>query len=145
MKEILENAFEFIASGEDNIKKQRWNAAVSDVEVFDKPRTLVRGKLRASKSPNKLRTLVRRIRQGLFDFFKSISNFCDYLIYKEIKIFPKNHNERFDLLKKYFKKIHEEIIALFKTYRDSYNLRLKKEDAETLQKYANELRKTVGN
>jgi len=58
MEELLENAEEFLDLGEDNFKKQRWNAAVSD-------------------------------------FFKSISNFCDYIIYKEIKIFPKNHNERF--------------------------------------------------
>ena len=34
------------------------------------------------------------------DFFKAIANFCDYLIYKEIKLFPKNYNERFDILKK---------------------------------------------
>ncbi|MBI5804205.1 hypothetical protein HY450_03100 [Candidatus Pacearchaeota archaeon] len=38
-----------------------------DVEVFDKSRTLVRGTLRASKSPHKLRTLVRRKQKGLFD------------------------------------------------------------------------------
>ena len=38
-----------------------------DVEVFGKPRTLVRGTLRASQSPNKLRTKVRSKAQGLFD------------------------------------------------------------------------------
>lgn len=108
MEEILENAFEFMASGEDNIKKQRWNAAVSD-------------------------------------FFKAISNFCDYLIYREIKVFPKNHNERFDLLKKYFEEIYKKITGLFKVYRKSYNLRLKKEDAEVVRNYANELKKSVRN
>lgn len=35
--------------------------------MFDKPHTLVRGTLRASKSPTKLRTLVRSNTQGLFD------------------------------------------------------------------------------
>src|SRR3989338_1339856 len=104
MREILENAKEFLESGEDNLKKQRWNASVSD-------------------------------------FFKTISNFCDYLIYREMRVSPKNHNERFYLLKKYFKEIYEEVFKLFKTYRDSYNLRLKKEDAENMRKYAYELKR----
>jgi len=108
MEEILENAEEFFDSGEDNIKKRRWNAAVSD-------------------------------------FFKSISNFCDYLIYKEMRIFPKNHNERFEFLKKYFSDVYDEIVVLFKTYRDSYNLRLKKEDAEAVREYAFKLKKIVRN
>lgn len=108
MKEILENAEEFLASGNDNLKKQRWNAAVSD-------------------------------------FFKTISNFCDYIIYKEIKIFPKNHNERFDFLKRYFKDIHSKLLELFAIYRKSYNLRLKKEDAEIVKAYAYELKKLIKN
>ena len=107
MKEILDNAEEFVDSGEDNINKERWNASVSD-------------------------------------FFKAISNFCDFIIYKEIKIITKNHNERFDLLRKYFKEIHIEVTRLFKIYRASYNLRLKKEDAGAVQNYAYELKKSVG-
>ncbi|MEM4271847.1 MAG: hypothetical protein QXD13_02060 [Candidatus Pacearchaeota archaeon] len=103
MKEILENAEEFLASGEDNLRKQRWNAAVSD-------------------------------------FFKAIATFCDYLLYKEMKILPKNHNERFNLLKIHYAKIHEKILELFEKYRESYNLRLTKEDANSLKAYANELR-----
>jgi len=106
MDEIIQNANEFLASAEDNLKKERWNAAVSD-------------------------------------FFKVISNFSDYLLYKEIKILPKNHNERFDLLKKYFAKIYEEVLNLFETYRNSYNLRLKKEDALALKSYAYELKNFI--
>ncbi len=108
MKEILENALEFLESAEDNIKMKRWNAAVSD-------------------------------------FFKAISAFCDYLIYKEIKLLPKNHNERFNLLRKYFNNIYQKIIELFKKYRESYNLRLKKEDALILKAYAYELRDFIKN
>ena len=104
MNEILENAEEFLASGEDNIKKERWNAAVSD-------------------------------------FFKAISNFCDYIIYREMKIITKNHTERFDLLKKYFKEIYKNVIFLFEIYRKSYNLRLKKEDAAAIKNYAYELKR----
>ena len=39
-----------------------------DVEVFDKPRTLVRGTLRASKSPEQTSAFKPRYTQGLFDF-----------------------------------------------------------------------------
>ncbi|MBI5803952.1 hypothetical protein HY450_01780 [Candidatus Pacearchaeota archaeon] len=49
------------------LEEQEYRPMVCDVEVFDKPRTLVRGTLRASKSPRKLRTLVRRKQKGLFD------------------------------------------------------------------------------
>ncbi|MEK6850664.1 MAG: hypothetical protein AABX85_03765 [Nanoarchaeota archaeon] len=108
MKELIENALEFFESGQDNVKKKRWNAAVSD-------------------------------------FFKAISNFCDYLIYEEIKILPKNHNERFNILKKYFKEVYEKILKLFEIYRNSYNLRLTREDAIAIEEYAKELKKYIKN
>ncbi len=106
MEEIMQNALEFLASAEDNLKKRRWNAA----------------------SP---------------DFFKAASNFCDYLIYREIRLFPKNHNERFQLLEKYFPEIYKKILDLFKKYRKSYNLRLKKEDALPLKHFTYELKTLV--
>ncbi|MEK6893763.1 MAG: hypothetical protein AABX07_06200 [Nanoarchaeota archaeon] len=106
MKELLENADEFIASAEDNLIKERYNASVSD-------------------------------------FFKAIANLCDYLIYREIKLLPKNHKERFDLLHTHFKEISENLSDLFQLYRESYNLRLKKEDALKLKHYAYELKKFV--
>jgi uncharacterized protein (UPF0332 family) len=79
------------------------------------------------------------------DFFKAIVISCDYLIYKEIKILPKNHGQRFSLLEKYFKKVYSKVSELFKTYTESYDLRLKKEDAIKLQDYANELKNLISN
>lgn len=108
MKELIQNANEFLESAEDNLKKQRWNAAVSD-------------------------------------FFKTISNLADFLIYKEIKVSVKNHNERFQLLKKYFPEIYNKILNLFKTYRKSYNLRLKKEDSKKLKSFTYEPKKIITN
>ncbi len=104
MEELLDNANEFLESAEDNILKNRFNAAVSD-------------------------------------FFKAITNLCDYWIYRDTKIAVKNHNERFDLLKKYYPEIYERVFVLFKKYRDSYNLRLQKEDAVLLKEYAYELKR----
>ena len=106
MEELLKNAAEFIESGEENIRKSRFNAAVSD-------------------------------------FFKAVVILCDYLIYREIKAVPKNHNERFSLLKLYFGEIYSSVSALFKTYTQSYNLRLKEEDALKLKEYANGLRNNI--
>jgi len=108
MEDLKLNAMEFESSGEDNLKKERWNAAVAD-------------------------------------FFRAISNNCDYLIYKQIKIIPKNHNERFNLLEKYFPKVYKNIRTLFEKYRESYNIRLSKEDALFLKKHLNELKSNIPN
>ena len=106
MKELLENIKEFLKSGEDNLKKERFNAATSD-------------------------------------FFKAIVVSCDYLLYYNIKILPKNHNERFSLLKKHFKEIYAFISKLFPIYTKSYNFKIKKEDALLIKKYAYELKSFV--
>jgi len=108
MNELLKNIEEFLQSGEDNLKKERFNAAVSD-------------------------------------FFKAIVILRDFMIYKEIKILPKNHKERFSLLEKYFDKIYENVSALFKIYIESYNLRLGKEDANKIKSYAYELKNITTN
>ena len=106
MDELLKNADEFLESAEENLKKERFNASVSD-------------------------------------FFKAIVILCDYLLYREIKIIPKNHNERFALLETHFKKTYSEVSNLFKIYTKSYNLRLGKEDAIRLKNYSNELKNFV--
>ncbi len=106
MEELLKNIEEFLESGDENLKKQRFNASVSD-------------------------------------YFKAIVILCDYMIYREIKIMPKNHNERFSLLGKYFKDICAEVSELFNIYTKSYNLRLNKQDAETLKDYANKLKNNI--
>ncbi len=103
MKDLLKNIEEFLQSGEDNLNKDRYNAAVSD-------------------------------------FFKAIAVLCDYIIYKEIKILPKNHNERFSLLRTYFKDVCNKVSELFEVYTKSYNLRSTKEEAEKIKNYAYELK-----
>jgi uncharacterized protein (UPF0332 family) len=108
MEILIKNALEFLESGEDNLKKQRFNAAVSD-------------------------------------FFKSIVIFCDYLIYRETRILPKNHNDRFKLLENYFADIYKKVANLFETYIKSYNLSSTKNQAENLRNYAYELKNIVQN
>ena len=84
-----------------------------------------------------------RFNASVSDSFKAIVIACDYLIYKEIRLMPKSHNERFSLLKKYFGGIYEKVSNLFEIYTKSYNLRLKREDAKKILEYANELKNTA--
>jgi uncharacterized protein (UPF0332 family) len=106
MEDLLENIEEFLDSGDENIKKGRFNAAVSD-------------------------------------YFKVIVISCDFLIYRDMKILPKNHNERFYLLRIYFKDIYTKVNQLFETYTRSYNLRLNEAEAIRLKEYAHELKKSI--
>jgi len=87
----------------------------------------------------------KRYNVAVSDFFKAIVILCDYLIYSEIKILPKNHNERFSLLKKYFFEIYIDVSELFKIYINSYNLRLNLKDATTLKNYVYDLKKFIKN
>jgi hypothetical protein len=89
--------------------------------------------------------LKARFNAAVSDFFKAITNFSDYLIYKETKIIIKNHNERFDILKKYYPELYSKIFGLCKKYRDSYNLRLNKSDALLLKENAYEVRRLIEN
>jgi len=87
----------------------------------------------------------KRFNAAVSDFFKAIVILCDYLIYREIKIMPKNHNQRFSLLERYFKKIYEKVSELFETYTKSYNLRLEEKEAIKLKNYANALKNFILN
>lgn len=108
MEHLKNNAKEFFDSGEDNLIKNRFNAASSD-------------------------------------FFKSIVVSCDYLIYREIKRLPKNHNDRFSILERYFPEIYSIVSSLFKPYTNSYNLKSTKEDAEKFREYAKEIKELIAN
>ncbi len=52
-------------------------------------------------------------------------------------------NERFYLLKIYFKELYLDVSRLFKIYIKSYNLRLSQEDAKELKEYANGLKDKI--
>ena len=87
----------------------------------------------------------KRFNVAVSDFFKSIAIFCDYLIYSELRIMPKNHNNRFSLLQSYFNEIYEKVSFLFKTYVRSYNLNMTHLEATKLKEYADELRDFILN
>ncbi|NQV09471.1 hypothetical protein HQ529_06495 [Candidatus Woesearchaeota archaeon] len=75
----------------------------------------------------------KRYNPAVSSYFKSLVILCDLKIYKERGLLPKNHSERFLFLKTHFQDIYKLLSPLFKDYRDSYNLRLTKEDASKLK------------
>lgn len=85
----------------------------------------------------------KRYNVAVSDFFKAIVIFADYLIYKDLKIIPKNHNERFSILRNYFQEVYKKVSELFDTYTNSYNHRLNEIDAIKVKSYANELKNFV--
>ena len=87
----------------------------------------------------------KRFNASASDFFKSIVILCDYLIYQEIKRLPKNHNDRFSLLKLYFEDIYSKVNLLFEIYIKSYNLRTNLKEVLALKNYSNELQRIVQN
>jgi len=86
-----------------------------------------------------------RFNASISNFFKSIVIFCDYLIYNETRIIPKNHRNRFSLLETYFEEIYKKVSSLFETYIKTYNLNMEKSDAQKLKEYADELKNTCLN
>ena len=85
----------------------------------------------------------KRYNVSASDFFKAIVICCDYLIYNQIKRLPKNHNDRFNLLKLYFKDIYEKVNFLFGIYIKSYNLKMELKEVLLLKKYVYEIRKII--
>ena len=60
--DIQQNYKDFLAAGEDELKKERYNPAISS-------------------------------------FFKAMAILCDLKIYTDRRVLPKNHTERFQILK----------------------------------------------
>ena len=78
----------------------------------------------------------KRYNVAVSDYFKAIVIYCDAIIYEQRKMLPKNHSERFDILKNYFPELYSLISPLFRHYTDSYNNKLSQKDVEVMKKNA---------
>jgi uncharacterized protein (UPF0332 family) len=85
----------------------------------------------------------KRYNAAVSDLFNCIVICCDFIIYKKRRLLPRNHTERFSLLRIVDKKLYSDVAELFKGYRDSYNLRMKKEDAERFLREAENVRARI--
>ena len=76
-------------------------------------------------------------RIGNFDvastnYFKSLSAINDFIL-STINFFPRDHGERFDMLKDKFPNFYKVTSSLFLTYRRAYTKEITKEETITLK------------
>lgn len=83
----------------------------------------------------------KRYNPSVSSYFKALVILCDWKIYKERGLLPKNHSERFFILRNHFHEAYFLIDSLFKEYRESYNLRMNKEDAIKLKENVEKLKR----
>ena len=81
-----------------------------------------------------------RYNPAISSYFKALVILCDWKIYKERGLLPKNHTERFNFLKQYFPQAYSLANSIFSEYRNSYNLRIKKADALKVKENVEKLR-----
>ncbi len=86
----------------------------------------------------------KRFNAATDSFFKALVTVCDLAIQRKINLLPKNHQERFDLLKLNFPDTYSLVSSLFSRYRKTYNSRADKNDANTTKKAFNEAVKHLG-
>lgn len=83
----------------------------------------------------------KRFNPAISSYFKAIAIMCDYALYKERGLLPKNHKERFLFLQIQHKEVYDLISPLFKDYTDSYNLRIQKENVMRLKEIVEKLKR----
>lgn len=64
---------------------------------------------------------------AISSYYKAIAILCDFFIYKERGLLPKNHRERFLFLERNWQEAYVLVSPLFKEYTDSYNSRIQRE------------------
>ncbi len=69
-------------------------------------------------------------------YFKSLFSYYDFKLFDKLNTALKNHTERFQFLKLYFKNLYEEIDPIFEIYRSTYTTKISKERCEYAKKIA---------
>lgn len=67
-------------------------------------------------------------------YFKILFGIQDYILLQKIGQSPKDHNERFRLLEKYFPESYEKLDKEFLTYGDTYSKIISKETCDRIKK-----------
>lgn len=66
------------------------------------------------------------------NFFKSLASINDFILLKK-NLFPKDHNERFFMLKENFQFLYKITSILFLTYRRTYTKEINKNETKLLK------------
>lgn len=70
---------------------------------------------------------------ALIMYYKCMVSCADLKIYKEKEVVQSNHSKRFRVLEKEFPDFYRPLDQNFGNYRDSYELRIKKETVERMR------------
>lgn len=77
-------------------------------------------------------------------YYKCMVACADLKIYREEGTVPSNHSKRFRVLERKFPGFYRPLDQNFSDYRDSYELRIKKETVRRMREDAEELTQRVG-
>lgn len=77
------------------------------------------------------------------NYFKSLAAINDFLLSKK-NLFPKDHNERFDMLRENIPELYKLTASLFLTYRRTYTKEISKEETNALKEKLKEAFKNAG-
>jgi|SRR3989344_3672014 len=81
--------------------------------------------------------IIRKYDVACSNYFKSLSAINDFVLSKK-GIFPKDHNERFSMLKESEALLYKMTSSLFLTYRRAYTKEISKEETDMLNKKVKE-------
>jgi len=68
-------------------------------------------------------------------YFKTIFVALDLLVYRKLKLTPKDHADRFRILQKYFPEEYELLDKYYPIYRSTYSLTIDQQTAEEIRHY----------
>jgi hypothetical protein len=76
-------------------------------------------------------------------FFKAIASGCDLAIFRDEQMIPKSHNDRFRILETRYPELYGLANKTFPFYQQSYTLKMDKETALIMKKYAEQIKKKL--
>lgn len=77
------------------------------------------------------------------NYFKSLAAIGDFVLSK-INLFPKNHDERFQMLRENYSQLYKMTSSLFLTYRKAYSKEISKYETLSLKEKLKEAFKNAG-
>jgi len=66
-------------------------------------------------------------------YFKCWFVMIDYILFKKLRKTPKDHTERFSILKRYYPEFYLDLDKYFQVYRDTYSLNILKDKCDEVR------------
>ena len=72
-------------------------------------------------------------------YFKCLFVALDVVILKGLKMTPKDHSERFRILKESFPELYTVLDKIYPIYRDTYSIRIEKEKCDEVKEHVRKI------